>query len=314
MFPLWFGTMEFLWLELDLRATNEWSVSQSALWYVHVRSTDGRKERLTTTMSNWCHCFDRGCLHETLSLEEALGTSKPGDSAVEKWDNLQETIYSTVLATFRKKTTKSSDWFEAKSSIMTSIVEAKRAALAEYRHSLSERTLQKLRSDRSKVRQAARHWANEYWLELSQDIQTAAMTGNMRGIYNGIKKALGPIQSKTAPLKSSTGDIITDSSKQMERWVEHYFELYSQENIVSHSVLENIECLPIMDEQLIQNQLLRNSPRPLAVWPLAKPQVWMEYHLTWLSAARLHCYLYFMMFYANDGLKDLYRRTWKMPK
>ena len=163
---------------------------------------------------------------------------------------------------------------------MTPIVEAKRAALTEYRRSLSERTLQKLRSARSKVKQAVRHCANEYWLELSQDIQTAAMTGNMRGIYDGIKKALGPIQSKTAPLKSSTGDIITDSSKQMERWVEHYFELYSQENIVSHSVLENIECLPIMDEQLIQNQLLRNSPRPLAVWPLAKPQVWMEYHLT----------------------------------
>ena len=30
-------------------------------------------------------------------------------------------------------------------------------------------------------------------------IQTAAITGNIRGMYDGIKKALGPTQSNTAP-------------------------------------------------------------------------------------------------------------------
>ena len=59
---------------------------------------------------------------------------------------------------------------------------------------------------------------------------------------------IGPVQSKTAPLKFSTGEVITDKGQQMERWLEHYSDLYSKENTVSHSALEAIERLPTMDE------------------------------------------------------------------
>ena len=67
-------------------------------------------------------------------------------------------------------------------------------------------------------------------------------------MYDGIKKALGPTQSKTPPLKSSSGEIITDKGQQMERWVEHYSDLYSKENTVSTAALDVIDCLPTMDE------------------------------------------------------------------
>ena len=56
-------------------------------------------------------------------------------------------------------------------------------------------------------------------------------------MYDGVKKALGPTHSKTAPLKSSNGEIITDKGQQMEGWVEHYSDLYSRENIVSPAAL-----------------------------------------------------------------------------
>ena len=49
-------------------------------------------------------------------------------------------------------------------------------------------------------------------------------------MYDGIKKALGPTQCKTAPLKSFSGEIITDKGQPMEIWVEHYSDLYSREN------------------------------------------------------------------------------------
>ncbi|CAH1252458.1 Hypp9298 [Branchiostoma lanceolatum] len=58
----------------------------------------------------------------------------------------------------------------------------------------------------------------------------------------------GPTQSKTAPLKSITGEEITDKKLQMERWVEHFSDLYSRQNTVSPSALDAIECLPTMDE------------------------------------------------------------------
>ncbi|KAL8585364.1 hypothetical protein ACOMHN_039891 [Nucella lapillus] len=110
----------------------------------------------------------------------------------------------------------------------------KRAALAEYKKIPSERNLQILRATMNKVKQTARRCANEYWTQLSEDIQITATTGNIRGMYDGIKNALGPVQSKTAPsLKSATGDIITDKCQQKERLAEHYSDLHSRQNTVS---------------------------------------------------------------------------------
>ena len=41
---------------------------------------------------------------------------------------------------------------------------------------------------------------------------------------------------------------MTDRRHQLERWVEHYFDIYSKENIVSPSALDAVECLPTMEE------------------------------------------------------------------
>ena len=34
----------------------------------------------------------------------------------------------------------------------------------------------------------------------------------------------------------------------MDRWVQHYSELYSRENVVTEEALNNIKCLPVLEE------------------------------------------------------------------
>ena len=184
----------------------------------------------------------------TVDLEGELAASQPRDSATEKWETLRNTMHRTALATFGRKTSKSQDWFEAKSVEMTPVIETKRAAFVEYKRVPSEQNLQILRAARNKAQQTARHCAHEYWTELSEVIQTAAITRNIRGMYDGIKTAMGPVQNKTAPLKSSTGEDITDKGRQMEKWVEHYSDLYSRQNVVTSAALDATECLPTMEE------------------------------------------------------------------
>ena len=178
-----------------------------------------------------------------------FGASQPGDSATEKWEALRDTMYRTALATFGKRSSKSHDCFEAKSTVMTQVIEAKPAALAEYKRTPSERNLQILRTARSKAQQTARRCANEDWAELSENIQSAAITGNTRGMFDGIKKVPGLTVNKTPPLRSSTGEVITDRGHQLERWVEHYSDLYSRENTVSPSAFDAAECLPTMKQR-----------------------------------------------------------------
>ena len=63
-----------------------------------------------------------------------------------------------------------------------------------------------------------------------------------------MKKDFGPTIIKIAPLKSTCGDIITDRGKQVERRVEHYQELYSNESTITDTAVELTSLLPIMEE------------------------------------------------------------------
>ena len=42
--------------------------------------------------------------------------------------------------------------------------------------------------------------------------------------------------------------MMTDRGQQLERWAEHYSDLYSKENTVNPSALDAVECLPVMEE------------------------------------------------------------------
>ena len=167
-----------------------------------------------------------------LAATGVLKDSHPGPptaNAQDRWVHFRDVVYNAAMSTFGKKTSKSADWFLAHSEERTPVIEAKRNALTAYKTNPSEQNLQTVRAARSKVQQCA----NGYWLQLCSQIQIAADTDNIKAMYDGIKLALGPMQKKTAPLKSATGKAIQDRERQMERWVEHYTELYARENVVT---------------------------------------------------------------------------------
>ena len=74
------------------------------------------------------------------------------------------------MSTFGKKTSKSSDCFEAHSEEMTPVIEAKRNALIAYKANPSDQNLQIFCATCSKVQQRARQCANDYWLQLCSQI------------------------------------------------------------------------------------------------------------------------------------------------
>ena len=97
-----------------------------------------------------------------------------------------------------------------------------------YKRSPSERNLQILRAARSKVPQTARRCANEYRTQLSQDIETAAITGKSGECI----MAQGPTQSKTAPSNPLVREIISDKADgEMGRTL--FWPLFQREHRIS---------------------------------------------------------------------------------
>ena len=127
----------------------------------------------------------------------------------------------------RGKGSQQNDWHHANSARLDPFIEAKCNVLQAYKDMPSPATLNTLRSARNDVQKEVRACINEYWTDLCRTIQQATDTGNVKGMYEGIKKATGPSFRKTAPLKSKSGEG-TDKAKQLDRWVEHYSQAVLQ--------------------------------------------------------------------------------------
>ena len=67
-------------------------------------------------------------------------------------------------------------------------------------------------------------------------------------MYKGIKRTTGIPSRKTAPLKTKTWEPITDKARQLDRWVEHYLELYSRESTITQTALDALKSLATMNE------------------------------------------------------------------
>ena len=181
------------------------------------------------------------------SLSEVL-QDPPDQDATTRWQTVRDAIYNTAMATFGKVKRSNTDWFNAHLAEMEPLIEAKRKAFLAHKKEPCPRTLSALKKARSSTQRAARQCANAYWQNLCEGIQRSAETGNARGMYDGIKKALGPTKKGVAPLKSLLGKPLTDRTEQMTRWVEHYSNLYSHVTSVSDAALQDVKDLPVMEE------------------------------------------------------------------
>ena len=184
------------------------------------------------------------CEHFADSIKAALNDCHTG-SAEERWNNIHVAIYNSTIG---KRQRQNQDWFEEGIAELEPVIAAKRALLLEYKRDPSEKSLTTLRKSRNDALWIARCCTNDYWLNLCQSIQLFTVCGDIHAMYDCMKKAFGPSATKITPLKSTTSDIITDQSKQMERWAENYQELYSRENNVTDSAVRSTHALPILGE------------------------------------------------------------------
>ena len=125
-----------------------------------------------------------------------------------------------------------SNLYEVHWEEMEPVTEAERKALLTYKRTPCTSTCDALRAERTNADQTTHCCASNYWLDLCSEIQNAKDTGNAKGMYDGINKGTDPSATKTALLKTKTGEVIMDQNRQLECWVEHYLELYVTQNVV----------------------------------------------------------------------------------
>ncbi|GFS11625.1 craniofacial development protein 2 [Elysia marginata] len=97
---------------------------------------------------------------------------------------------------------KNEDWFKAGIDLLDPAIAAKGTSHVEYTRKQSAKNLAINRKSLYNAKTISRKCANDYWLRLCGDIQSAADSGNTRAMYEGMKKASGASVVKVASLKS----------------------------------------------------------------------------------------------------------------
>ena len=106
------------------------------------------------------HCAKKKCqprinTNQTLDPEknalfiQRLGEtliSDPSQSAVDRWNSLQTTIYNTVVSTYGKKERKNADCFEESVSTLVPVIDGKSDALIMYKSNPSQQNHQALKA------------------------------------------------------------------------------------------------------------------------------------------------------------------------
>ena len=159
-------------------------------------------------------------------------------TATTAWNYLKDTIHSCALETFGTKKRRNKDWYEANAEVIEPFLERKRNAMLKLKIDPNQSNKIEHQRLRNEAQRAARKCANEYYTNLAEKIQRASDTGNIRAMYEGINEAIGKQIKKPAPLKSKTGELLTDNKRKLERLVEHYVDLYSTNTSVSDKALE----------------------------------------------------------------------------
>lgn len=177
---------------------------------------------------------------ETLSNKLAEKHTDDAEDPDLTWHILRDTIHSAAIGTFGYRSSNCPDWFAANLDILTPAIEEKRKALLALKENPCMRNKAQYRSSCNTVRQLSRSCINRYLQDLCDTIDGASVSGNLRTMYAGIKSIIGPTGRKTAPLKSKDGSTITEKSKQLERWIEHYSELYGQESSFNQETIDSI--------------------------------------------------------------------------
>ena len=86
---------------------------------------------------------------------------------------------------------------------------------------------------------------NQWWNNKAAELQAAADRHDTRTFFHDLKAVYGPREAGSAPVKSLDGVTLTDRTKILERWKEHFETVLNQSSSFDMNVLSEIPQWPL---------------------------------------------------------------------
>lgn len=172
------------------------------------------------------------------------------------WDCLKKVIFDCGVNLLGQRKHSERDWYQDNATEINSLLAEKRFAYERLLGSLPEQSNSAKTAFlvvKKETQRRIRQLKNKWWLHLSEEIQLAYNTKNLKSFYSLIRQAYGPRSSLITPMKTKDGSaILTTAHEVRDRWMEHFRELFFNPSTVNFAAVDSIpqrELQVILDEE-----------------------------------------------------------------
>lgn len=185
-------------------------------------------------------------------LDEKL--SRPVERELEDdveayWKSLRETVYESSAEVLGFVKRSHQDWFDENDEEIKQHLENMHVSHNKWINCKSSSSLKEsyLRNKR-KVQTELRRMKNEWWVKKSNELQAAADCKDSKNFHRLLKAIYGPKTNGTSPVLDLDGQtLLTDKSKVLGRWKQHFEDLLNRESTVDDNVINSIPQRPLIE-------------------------------------------------------------------
>ena len=193
--------------------------------------------------------IDVSKLKDSVTREAFTSSCDALDLSECSWDDFKKLIFDNGSDVLGLKMTRQRDWFNDNSDEINALLEEKRVA---HRKLLNcpPCDLQGLNREfcevRRHVQRKLRQIKNQWWLDLSAEIQSAYNKKDTKTFYCLLRQAYGPKSSSVVAMKSKDNSSVLKNPNEIQaRWTEHFSDLFHNPSLVDDAAVESVPQRPL---------------------------------------------------------------------
>ena len=183
-------------------------------------------------------------VRETLSikLQESYDAADlPAATATASWDIFKDITLKIAEEVLGHPTRKHRDWFDENDPLIKPLLHTLHTLHIDSIENSADAAKDELyRRKKREVQTHLRNMQDSWWKARADEMQSAADRRDFKTFYQSLKAVHGPVHKASPSVKSKDGVLLTEPSKVLDRWAEHFEGVLNQDSDFDMSVLDEL--------------------------------------------------------------------------
>ena len=177
-----------------------------------------------------------------MKLQEGYDSANlPAETATASWDIFRDITLKISQDVLGFPARKHRDWFDENDPLIKPLLgRLHDLHIASLEDSTDNAKIELYRVCKREVQTYLRNMQNEWWKERAEELQGAADRRDFKTFYRSLKVVHGPVHKASHSIRSKEGVLLTEPSRVLDRWAEHFNEVLNQNVEFDKTVLDEL--------------------------------------------------------------------------